>query len=49
VMVSSNITTAEVDDLRNMMAREYGVMPEVLRRSDSESAKAIVFRAMSSF
>ena len=49
VMVSSHISSSEMDDIRNTIVREKGIMPEVVRRSDVEDSKVILFKAVRSF
>ena len=49
VMVSSRISTAEMEEIGNVIVMEKGIMPEVVRRSDTEDSKVIVFKAVRSF
>ncbi|AMK13098.1 cell division GTPase [methanogenic archaeon mixed culture ISO4-G1] len=49
VMVGSNIKTPEIEDIKNQIVTRYGVMPEVLIRSDPDDSKVVVFRAMEPF
>ena len=49
VLVSSHISSSEMDDIRNTIVREKGIMPEVVRRSDVEDSKVILFKAVRSF
>ena len=48
IMVGAGTASAEIDGIRDHFVREYGIMPEVLRRSDTEDSKVIVFKAVNS-
>jgi cell division GTPase FtsZ len=47
--VSSHLSTAEIDDLRDFIAREFGILPDIIRRTDSDDTKIMVFKAVGSF
>jgi len=49
IMMSSKITSAEEDDLRNMVAMDYGIIPDIVRVPSIEESKVIVFRSVKSF
>jgi len=49
ILVGNRTSTAEMDYLRDRMVMEHGIMPEVIRRSDKDDSKVIVFKAVSSF
>ncbi len=46
ILVSSHTSSAEMDSIRDLMVRNHNIMPEVLRRSDAEDSKVIVFKAV---
>jgi hypothetical protein len=49
IMVGANITTPEIEEIRNRMVIESGIMPEVIRRNDPDDSKVMIFRAVRSF
>ena len=49
ILVSSRTTSAEMESIGDQMVRDHGIMPEVLRRSDNEDSKVMVFKAVRSF
>ena len=49
ILVSALTSSAEMDAIRDRAVRELGIMPEVMRRTDSDDSKVIVFRSVSSF
>ena len=49
VMVSRDTNSSEIDGIRNRIARDHGVLPQIIRRSDAESTKFLIFRAVRSF
>lgn len=49
IMVSSHLTTSEIEGIRNDVVMEYGIMPEILRSTDPDDTRVIVFKAVNSF
>lgn len=49
IMISSHLSSAEAEDIPNRFVMEYGIMPEIVRRPDTEDSKVIVFKALKSF
>ncbi len=49
IMISSHISSAEASDVCDRVVREHGMMPQIIRRSDNEDSKVIVFRALNLF
>jgi hypothetical protein len=49
ILVGNRTSSAEMDYLRDQMVMDHGIMPEVIRRSDKDDSKVIVFKAVSSF
>lgn len=49
IMVSGRANSSEVDGIRDRVARDYGILPQVIRRADEEETKVLIFRAVRSF
>jgi len=49
ILVSARTSSAEIESIKDQMVRDHGIMPEVLKRSDSEDSKVMVFKAVNSF
>jgi len=49
IMVAANVRTSEIEDIQNEVVSKSGIMPEVVKREDSEDSKVLIFRAVRSF
>lgn len=49
IMVGSRISSSEVEEIRNRVVMDHGVMPDVIKRSDPDDSKVIIFRAIRPF
>lgn len=45
ILVASSVKSSEIEDICNEVVMESGIMPEVIRRDDSNDSKVLIFRA----